>query len=335
MLKYVLKCILIIVCLSLLPTFLSAQSQYTLSTMPRIDVHAHVGSLENMAGYVQVTKILKEEHKVNLEIWIDLSSPLEPGGKGEDFIKEAQEKYPNRFLPCINHYRLSGKLKYSPEELAEWKERGVVGFKIWTGLSTAINNPVYDPTFTKMEEIGMVGASVHVAQPYPTRWCKDPIDFWKSQNAWQRVLDRHPDLVVVNAHMLDLFNSDEQLDYLKYMLETYPNFNVDLAARFQQFHMMDRDNLRKFMIKYSDRILFGTDISSQPRKDDPKQVAEQYMRCFKLLETDEIVKGGFFGEDETKGLALPQDVLEKIYYKNAARLYPRVKDVLKELGYPQ
>ena len=134
--------------------------------------------------------------------------------------------------------------------------------------------------------------------------------------------------------MLDLFNSDEQLDYLRYMLETYPNVNVELGARFQQFHMMDRENLRKFMIKYSDRILFGTDISFQPLSNAPKQVAERYIRCFKLLETDETVKGGFFiGEEETQGLALPVEVLEKIYYKNACRLYPRVKEALKELGY--
>jgi hypothetical protein len=51
------------------------------------------------------------------------------------------------------------------------------------------------------------------------------------------------------------------------------------------------------------------------------------------LETDKIVKGGFFGSTETRGLALPADVLEKIYYRNAARLYPRVKEVLRNPGY--
>ena len=282
---------------------------------------------------MQVRKVLKEQHNVNLEMWVNLSSPLEPGGKGVDFLKEVEEKFSGRFLSCIRDHRIADGLRFSPEELAEWKSRGVVGYKIWVGVSPAVNDPANDPTFTKMEQIGMVGASIHISQPYPTKWCDDPVKFWQAQNAWQRVLDRHPNLVVVHAHMLDLFNSDEQLDYLMYMLETYPNINVDLAARFQQFHRMDREKLRNFMIKYSDRILFGTDIISQPAEDDPKQVAEQYNRCFKLLETDKIVKGGFFGEDQIKGLALPIEVLEKIYYRNAARLYPRVKDVLKKSGY--
>ncbi|MHC4435669.1 MAG: hypothetical protein ACYTBS_27975 [Planctomycetota bacterium] len=95
---------------------------------------------------------------------------------------------------------------------------------------------------------------------------------------------------------------------------------------------MDRDKLRNFMIEHADRILFGTDIGGQPREGRYGQVAESYTRAFQLLETDRVVKGGFFGQTETKGLALPVDVLEKIYYRNAARLYPRVKDVLKDLG---
>jgi hypothetical protein len=46
-----------------------------------------------------------------------------------------------------------------------------------------------------------------------------------------------------------------------------------------------------------------------------------------------VIQGGFFGAIETKGLALPQDVLEKIYFRNAMRIYPRVGEVLVKLGY--
>jgi len=317
----------------LFPTFLSAQSRYTLSTMPRIDVHTHVGSIERMAEYLEVRKILKEQFDVDLAMWINLSSPLGHGKEGLDYLKEVEEKYQSRFLTCLTNHNISKGLKFSPEELVEWMDRGVVGYKIWVGVSPAVDNPANDPTFTKMEQIGMVGASVHISQPYPTRWCEDPVKFWEAQNAWERVLDRHPDLVVVNAHMLDHFYSDEQLDYLRYMLETYPNLNVDLAARFQQFHRMERENLRKFIIKYSDRILFGTDIGSQTKGGNYQRVAEQYNRCFQILETEKVIKGGFFGGAETKGLALPVDVLAKIYYLNTARIYPRVKDVLETLGY--
>lgn len=303
-----------------------------LSAIPRVDVHSHIGSVERMEHYVKVGEALKEQYGINLAAWIDLNFARREGSE-DTYLDAAANKYKGRFLPCINDYKISDGLRYPPEELSKWLQKGIVGYKIWVGVSPMIDTPANDATFSKMEEIGMIGASIHISQPYPTKWCEDPVKFWEAQNAWERVLDRHPNLKVVNAHMLDHFNSDEQLDYLMYVLETYPNVYVDLAARFQQFHRMDRDKLRNFMIKYADRILFGTDIGGQPAEGRYRQVAESYYRAFQLLETDNVVKGGFFGTTETRGLALPTDVLEKIYYRNAARLYPRVRDVLKDQVY--
>ena len=315
------------------------QGDPALLKIPRVDVHSHIANLELMEDYLAMTRTLKETAGVNLEVFIDLlnyrdrGSTLRPGMKGVEFLEEVDQLFEGRFLLALSDYRIADGLQFSPEELAEWQSRGVVGYKIWVGVSDLIDDPANDPTFTKMEQIGMVGAGVHISQPYPTRWCEDPVEFWKAQNAWERVLDRHPRLKAVQAHMLDHFNSDEQLDYLSYVLETYPNVNLDLAARFQQFHRMDREKLRSFFIRFADRILFGTDISQQPRADGPEGAAERYLRCFQLLETDATVNRGFFGGEPAVGLALPQDVLEKIYYKNAVRIFPRVGEVLAQLGY--
>ena len=332
MFKSVSKYLLLIACFILYPSFLSAQSNNILSTIPRIDIHAHVGSIDRMPEYMEVRKVLKDSFNVNLEMWINLSSPLGHHGEGLDYLNEVEEKYQGRFLTCLTNHRINKGLKFSPEELVEWMDRGVVGYKIWVGVSTAIDHPANDPALTKMEQIGMLAASMHISQPYP-RNCKDPVKFWESINAWERVLDRHPKLVCITAHFADLFYSDEQLEYLQYILETYPNVYVDTSARFKDFYSMTHENIRKFMIKYSDRILFGTDIGNQPRKGDYLEVAKLYNRCFEALETDKILPGGFFGDREIKGLSLPIDVLEKIYYKNSVKLYPRVKDVLKNFGY--
>jgi predicted TIM-barrel fold metal-dependent hydrolase len=310
-----------------------AQAQSTLQSIPRIDVHAHAGNLETMGHYVQVGDALQEQHRINLSLWIDLRSPLGQQSEGAAFIRLANRTFPGRFMHTINDYDITDGLRFSPETIAAWSELGIAGYKIWVGVSPLVDDPANDPTFAKLEELGLPGASVHISQPYPTRWCEDPVEFWKAQNAWERVLDRHPSLIVVNAHMLDHFYSDEQLDYLRYVLETYPNVHVDLAARFQQFHLMDRDNLRDFMITYADRILFGTDISDQPESEGPQVTARRYLRVFRLLETDEIVEGGFFGGAATQGLALPQDVLEKIYFRNAVRIYPGAAEALRKQGF--
>jgi predicted TIM-barrel fold metal-dependent hydrolase len=301
--------------------------------MPRIDVHAHIGNVASMRVYVQMAEVLRAQFGVNLSTWLDLMPPLDPGGGGAHFISEAREAYPGRFLFAIHDYEISNGLRHSPEEIAEWMNLGVSGYKIWVGVSSLVDDPANDPTFTKMEQLGLPGASVHISQPYPTKWCEDPVAFWGAHNAWERVLDRHPRLIVVNAHMLDHFNSDAQLDYLRYVLETYPGVHVDLAARFQQFHLMDRENLRSFMIRYADRILFGTDIQDQPKEGNQAGAAARYVRVFQLLESDTVVAGGFFGDTPTRGLNLPQDVLEKIYFRNAVRVYPGAAEALREQGY--
>ncbi len=313
-----------------------AQVKHSLSTIPRIDVHAHVGGIDRMDDYIEVRNILKDEYNADLALWINLDFPLGPSDEGLDILNLAEDRYNGRFLPTINDYEIADGLRFSPEELAIWQARGVVGYKIWIGVSSAVDNPANDPTFTKMEQLGMVGASIHISQPYP-RNCKDPVKYWESIHAWERVLDRHPEMVVVNAHMMNIFYSDEQLDYLQYFLETYPNVYLDIAARFKDFYSMTHEKIRAFFIKYSDRILFGTDISDQPEEGSYKAVAEAYDRCFKILETDDIFTSEFFSPDvkgkTIQGLSLPFDVLEKIYYRNAMKIYPRVKDVLTNLDY--
>ena len=72
---------------------------------------------------------------------------------------------------------------------------------------------------------------------------------------------------------------------------------------------------RQFLIKYQDRVLFGKD-SYQP---------SEYHTYFRVLETaDEYFdyyrrRHAFW---KMYGLDLPDEVLKKIYYKNALRIVP-------------
>ena len=176
-----------------------------------------------MAEYVQISRELKQRHGQQLVAWIDLDFMRQDSNVTADaYLQAAKEQYECRFVPCL-HDAMKDGLQYTADDIEGWQKRGVVGLKIWVGLSEAIDNREYDPLFAKMAALKFPGASIHIAQPYPTSWCRDPVQFWRAQNAWERVLDRHPELIVVNAHMLDHFNSDEQLDYLAYVLATYPN----------------------------------------------------------------------------------------------------------------
>src|SRR5690554_1137976 len=83
-----------------------------------------------------------------------------------------------------------------------------------------------------MEKAGMPGASFHIADPNGPfgnrgKWAADPVEFWRQVVGLEHVLQRHPDLVVIAAHCAWLICQDAQIDYLRYMLSTYPNFRSE------------------------------------------------------------------------------------------------------------
>jgi predicted TIM-barrel fold metal-dependent hydrolase len=289
---------------------------------------------------MELRNAIKEQLNADMAMFVSLGRAEPPD------LDEMRKRYQGRIQFCISDYTIKDGLRFSPQELVEWQQRGVMGFKFYPGWQRGvqIDLPANDPIFDKMEQIGMVAASPHVTNPCGTfgrrtEWFSEPVEFWRQQHAWENVLKKHPRLVVVNAHMLWLCYSDEQLDYLRYMLKTHPNLNVDLATVPNFLHAVGRDNLREFMIEYADRILFGTDMASSwfvPVLDKkfPKirEKVPQYQRYFEFLETDRELPSGVKEEHRMRGLALPLDVLEKIYFRNAMRIYPNIADALKQLG---
>lgn len=313
--------------------------------IPRIDVHTHPGGdSEVIAGYLAMREHLEDAHDVDLALWINLGSSAAPISDPADITKAAQ----GRMLSCISDYSSHDGLDYPPEELEQWLDRGYIGYKIWAGPPARklkpgqkgfpyVDDPAHEPTFARLEQCGMLCASIHIGDPCGpwgrrTKWLPDPVEYWRNIAAWRNVMERHPNLNVVCAHGMWAVCQDAQIDYLRNMLATFPKMNVDLAATFQYFPLVTRENLRSFMIEYADRIVFGTDASRVP-KEQATQYALRYWRAFRILESDGELEGGFFGGGRMQGLGLPRDVLEKIYYKNAVRLYPRVREQLEQLGY--
>ena len=318
-----------------------AAQPFTLATMPRIDVHTHIGNnWETLDQVIELRKAIQEQLHVDIAMWFSLGSADPPD------MAELRKRYQGRIQFCISDYKIEDGLRFSPQELVDWQQKGVMGLKFYPGWQRGvrIDQAANDPTFDKMEQIGMVAASPHVTNPCGTfgrrtEWFSEPVEFWRQQHAWENVLKKHPRLVVVNAHMLWLCYSEEQLDCLRYMFKTYPNLHVDLATTPVFLHAVGRDNLRELMIEH-DRILFGTDMASAwfvPVLDKqlPKipQKVSQYQRYFEFLETDKELPSGIKDEHKMRGLALPLDVLEKIYFRNAMRIYPHVADALTQLGY--
>jgi hypothetical protein len=76
-----------------------------------------------------------------------------------------------------------------------------------------------------------------------------------------------------------------------------------------------------------------TDIGSLAGKSAIPETVERYARTFRILETDQMVEGGFFSMNPVIGLNLPREVLERIYYRNALEIYPGLESRMKDLEY--
>jgi len=128
-------------------------------------------------------------------------------------------------------------------------------------------------------------------------------------------------LRIVGAH---LGSMETDVDEIARRFDRYPNFAVDTAARVEYLMIQPRDKVRAFLIKYQDRVLYGTDLVVMPKDDTEKALAEwndTYARDWKFFATNKTVdvKGR-----KVQGLELPESVLRKLYHDNAVRWFPGV-----------
>ena len=219
-----------------------------------------------------------------------------------------------------------------------FKDLGLA-FRNPDGSLVRVDDPRWDPIWEACGKLGLP-VLIHTADP---RAFFDEID--ETNERWEE-LKRHPDwsfhgpgfptyeelikqfLAIVARHPKTTFigahvaSSAEDLDSVGRWLDAYPNLYVDLAARIAELGRQPY-SARRFVVKYADRVLFGTD---GPR------VAERLHYHWRFLETfDEYFPyaenafppQGFWN---IYGVGLPDDVLKKVYYENAARLIPGVKE---------
>lgn len=141
--------------------------------------------------------------------------------------------------------------------------------------------------------------------------------------ARDRMLDKNPQLKFMGAHLASL---EWNVDRLAAFLDRYPNAVVDMAARMGQLQYQsnrEREKVRRFFMRYQDRLLYGTDMS-QDASDDSQQLRRDahanWLRDWQYLATNLT-----FSVPEldlpVHGLGLPKNVIQKIYAANAERFY--------------
>jgi len=297
-------------------------------------------SFKRLGRRYQIDEVIKIMDACNVKKVVDLD--------GVPPIKEytkIYKDYPDRFIVFyILSFEDIDDPKYGEkraEELEEAVSQGARGLKVFkelglrvrdkSGRLVPVDDPRFDPVWEKAGELG-VPVLIHTSDPasfflpvdrfnpsYVTLRYNHPdwsfygpqfpekMELLKQRN---NVIERHPKTIFIGAHH---GNYPENLSYVSSLLDKYNNFYVEFSARLVPLGLQPYTARRHF-IKYQDRILFGTDGC-------PDET--QYRTYFRFLETeDEYFDGRPWGE-RIYGINLPDNVLEKIYRKNAEKIIPK------------
>jgi len=289
-------------------------------------------------------------------VWADGGYDYQPA-ELEDFYGNAAEKYPGRFYgfttatftpprdrPLFDD--IGCFVEETLDVMNDHVERGARGLKILKelglhyrdsrGALVRLDDEGLAPIW---EEAGRLGIPVLMHQADPSAFF-DPVtlenehyESLKKYPSWSfcdpkfprktellerrnRVIRRHPGTRFMLPHVANLA---EDLGSVGRLLDENRNVYIDFSARLDELGRQPY-SAREFMIKYSDRIYFGTDMPAS---------VEMYRCYFRFLETydEAFIPPDYDGTfDRFRwaicGVGLPDDVLKKIYYENVSRIVP-------------
>ncbi|MFS4415079.1 amidohydrolase family protein [Maribacter sp. 2307ULW6-5] len=306
---------------------------------PFVDIHSHQRDMSPQ----RLHELVKDMDALNEAVMVNLS-----GGSGADLrekVDNIKATHPKRFVVFANvdfsGVGTPGWGKKAAQQLEEDIAYGAKGLKIFKSLGLrykdskgnrlAVDDPRLDAIWAKCAEMG-VPVLIHAADPKPfwddmdarnERWLElkkrpgrkrsatDPAPWEQIIEEQHNVFKRHPNTTFINAHMGWYANNLEGLGKL---LDAMPNMYVGISAVIAELGRQPK-NAKKFFITYQDRVLFGKD-SWKP---------EEFPTYFRVLETgDEYFPyyKKYHAFWAMYGMELPDEVLKKLYYKNAMKLLP-------------
>ncbi len=343
-------------------TLVVSEHPLTRAKYPFIDVHNHQFGMPDQ----DLSELTAEMDELNMAVMVNLSGRgfrrvAQPDGstrfalRENDYLNEALDNVaataPGRFIVFTN-------IDFFGIDEPEWGERtlrqleadvasGAKGLKIYKSLGLTakdsrgeripVNDPRLDPVWSKCGELE-IPVLIHTGEPAPF-WMdkdgnnerllelierperyRDPAVYpsWEEVMGEQHdVFRKHPRTKFINAHLGWMGNDLERLGTL---MDELPNMYTEIGAVLAELGRQPRF-ARDWLIRYQDRVMFGKD-SWRP---------EEYHVYFRVLETADDYfdyyrrRHAFW---KMYGLDLPDDVLRKLYYKNALRVIPGIDPTL-------
>ena len=323
----------------------SAAPATDLRAIPKIDVHAHyrtnhpdlVPALAAWNARAVLVNVTGSERQIEKK-WRDFQA--------------LHAAHPERFVlvATFDPFRFN-EPDFVPKVIEQLRAdiaAGAKGVKVWKdigmevkdaeGRHVQIDHPRFQPIWDFLVEQG-IPVMAHIGEP---RAAWRPLDqndphFWYYSNnpqyhaykhpeiprhediiaARDRWLARNPKLTVVAMHLASL---EFDVDEVAKRLDAYPNLSVETAARINDLAMQPSAKVRAFMIRYQDRVMWGTDFGEGAVSRTGLETSfGQHWRYYGGADT--VTLGNARSWHRTvQGLALPREALEKFAHLNAERV---------------
>ncbi len=329
-------------------TLVVPEHKLTKAKFPFIDVHNHQFGMSTM----NLSSLTTEMDKLNMKVMVNLS-----GGSGkqlQDAINNAKQNKPGRFIVFANvDFKGVGENGWGEKaaaQLAEDVKNGANGLKIYKSLGfsvkdtdgkrVTVDDARLDAIWKKAGEL-KIPVLIHTADPKPfwdevneqnERWLElvthpnrkrgadNPAPWDTLIEEQHRLFKKHRNTTFIAAHF-GWYPND--LNKLSLLLDDMPNVVVEFGAVIAELGRQPRA-AKAFFTKYQDRILFGKD----------SWVPEEYATYFRVLETEDEYfpyHKKYHAYWPMYGMGLTDDILKKVYYKNALRIIPGID----KTGFPE
>ncbi|MFQ5528515.1 MAG: amidohydrolase family protein [Thermoanaerobaculia bacterium] len=337
-------------------TLVVPETAITRAKYPFVDVHSHLFQMADQ----NLADVVADMDALNMAVMVNLSGrsfnrSRNPDGsmrfmlRGGDYlatsVENARNSAPGRFLVFTNidttDLGATGWLKATLAQLETDVANGAQGLKIYKSLGfdvvdykgerVAVDDERLDPIWARCGELG-IPVLIHSGEPAafwlpkdkdnerlfeliqrPERY-RDPelVPSWEQIMGEQHnVFAKHPGTTFISAHLGWMGND---LAGLGEILDRYPNVYTEIGAVLGELGRQPK-TARAWFVEYQDRVLFGKDAWTPA----------EYHVYFRVLETNDEYfdyyrrRHAFW---KMYGMALPDEVLRKLYYENALRILP-------------
>jgi predicted TIM-barrel fold metal-dependent hydrolase len=316
---------------------------------PVIDVHNHVNDARSPdRERIPPARVIEMMDNCNLQKIVILTGSW--GEALQKVVDEMVKPYPGRFMVFTQldwtNLDAPAFARQMVRQIDDAVARGARGLKITkelgllvrykSGKLLTVDDPRLDPIWAECGRLG-IPVAIHVTDPeaffHPLDATNERFEelidnpdwsFYGPQfpskesiiEARDRMFAKHPNTTFISLHV---GNWPEDLEYVSDLLNRHPNVVVEIGARVAELGRQPR-RARRFFLEYQDRILFGTDFSVSE---------EMYRNHFRWLETADEYFDYWSAPEQGRwkiyGIDLPDEVLEKVYHRNAEKILSQFK----------